>query len=126
MRKKKPQSGHQGREKARKKAAALVADDWAAKYEAIGAPPDSALERVEWANRICAMVIYEQLVAPELRTTTERKVVLEGIRTLGMTAVKALYESKLKRVASKLYGGAVREEVDGSDGLEPYPAEGSS
>lgn len=119
-------SGHAGRERARKKKAALVIDDWAEKYAEIGEPPEDAVRRVEWASRICALLIYEQLVAPELRTAQERKIVLEGVRTLGMTAVKALYESRLKRVEAKLYGGAVREELNGSDGLEPDPTAGST
>jgi hypothetical protein len=124
MAKKKPQSGHQGREKARKKKAALVAREWADRYADIGAPPASTVERIEWANRICALLIYEQMVVPELRTTQERKIVLEGVRTLGMTAVKALYESRLKRIEATLYAGRAREELNGSDGLEPDPTAG--
>jgi hypothetical protein len=120
MAKKEP-SGHEKREAKRKAAAALVAAEWAAKYAEIGAPPESSVERVEWANRICAMVIYEQLVVPELRTSGERKVVLEGIRTLGMTAVKALYESRLKRIEATLYGGRARTVKNGAEDLEPDP-----
>lgn len=95
--------------------------EWTRRWEEVGPPPPDVVQRVEWANKCCALMIYEQLVAPELRSPAERRLVLEGIRTLGMTAVKALYEQRLKRVEGTLYGGAVREELDEVDGLEPDP-----
>lgn len=95
--------------------------EWKKRWKEIGAPPEDVVGRVEWANKCCALMIYEQLAAPELRSPAERRLVLEGIRTLGMTAVKALYEQRLKRVEATLYGGAAREELDEVDGLEPDP-----
>lgn len=95
--------------------------EWLRRWKEIGAPPADVVGRVEWANKCCALMIYEQLAAPELRSPAERRLVLEGIRTLGMTAVKALYEQRLKRVEATLYGGAVQEELDEVDGLEPDP-----
>ena len=114
-------SGHAKRERARLKRAAPQVDEWAARYEEIGPPPIDGAQRVEWGNLIAANIAYEQLVAPDIRTPSERKLVLEAVRTLGMTAVKALYEQRLKRVEGTLYGGAVREELDEVDGLEPDP-----
>jgi hypothetical protein len=35
-----------------------------------------------------------------------------------MTAVKALYEARLKKLEAKVYG---RKETDGSDGIEEIP-----
>ena len=95
--------------------------EWKTRYDEIGVPPVDVVGRVEWANKICALVIYEQLAAPELRPPAERRLALEGIRTLGMTAVKALYEKRLMRVEATLYGGPAREELDEVDGLEPDP-----
>lgn len=115
-------SGHAGREKARQKKAAPLKAEWAARYEKIGPPPDDSVGRVDWAGKVCALMIYEQLTAPSLRTTKERKLILEGVRTLGMTAVKALYEERLKKIESTLYGRRNgKGSSDALDGLEPDP-----
>jgi hypothetical protein len=124
-------SGAQFRKQRREREEAVFAESgegakelppaWKKRWKDVGAPPADVVQRVEWANKCCALMIYEQLIAPELRSPAERRLVLEGIRTLGMTAVKALYEQRLKRVEGTLYGGAVREELDEVDGLEPDP-----
>jgi hypothetical protein len=91
--------------------------EFAELYEDAGPPPEDGAQRVEWGNRISALVAYEQLIAPDLRPLAERKLVLEAVRTLGMTAVKALYEERLKRVEAKVFKGAGKDS-DASAELE--------
>lgn len=86
-------------------------------FRELGPPPADGAQRVEWANRMAATVAYEQLIAPDSRPAADRKLVLEAVRTIGMTAVKALYEERLKRVESKVYKGAGKER-DASADLE--------
>lgn len=76
----------------------------AKRFRDIGPPPPDAAQRIEWGNRISAEIAYEQLVAPHVRTSGERRLVLEAVRTLGMTGVKSLYESKLRKLENKVYG----------------------
>ncbi len=110
-------SGYQKRERARlKKAeAAPHAAEFADLYREIGAPPADGAQRVEWGNRISATIAYEQLVAPEIRQPSERRLVLEAVRTLGMTAVKAIYEERLKRLESKVYKRAGKDADAGAE-----------
>jgi hypothetical protein len=89
--------------------------EWAERYRDIGPPPEDGAQRVEWGNRISAEIAYEQLVAPAIRTPSERKLVLEAVRTLGMTAVKALYEERLKRLESKVYKRAGKDADAGAE-----------
>jgi hypothetical protein len=108
-------SGHAKRERARMKKAAPMLAKWEQRYEEIGPPPADGAARVEWGNRISAEIAYEQLVAPAIRTPQERKLVLEAVRTLGMTAVKALYEERLKKLERKVYGRAGTDADAGSE-----------
>jgi len=85
---------------------------WDAKFATIGEPPMDGAGRVEWANRIGALALYESIVAPLVRPAGERKQILDGIRTLGLTAVKALYEERLRKLEEKVYGR--RGKVDGA------------
>lgn len=96
-----------------------IGAEWAARYAEIGPPPDDAARRCEWANAIASLVIYESIVAPELRLSTDRRLILEGVRTLGMTAVKAIYEGRLRKIEAKLYGAG---KVSAHDGLEDLDA----
>lgn len=105
------------RKKANTSPVGTLREEFEARYREIGPPPGDTVQRVEWGNRICAELAYEQLVAPEIRGPQERKVVLEAVRTLGLTAVKALYESRLKRLESFVYGKS-DEESDVLDDLE--------
>lgn len=118
-------SGAQGRkarrardEKATRGATAKLKREWAERYSKIGEPSADGARRVEWGNHIAALIAYEQLVAPAVRAPSERKLVLEAIRTLGMTAVKALYEERLKKLEAKVYGRRSGKDSDADDDLE--------
>lgn len=106
---KKKASGAQGRRQRRERAKKVVSDSIDVQamlehYRQLGPPPADTVGRVEWANAICALVIYESVALSLMRDSAERKVILEGVRTLGMTAVKSLYEERLKKLESFVYG----------------------
>lgn len=107
----------QRNEKATRGATKKLKAEWLEKYRTLGEPPEDGAQRVEWGNRLSAMIAYEQLVAPAIRPPFERKLVLEAVRTLGMTAVKALYEERLKKLEAKVYKRAGKDS-DASGDLE--------
>lgn len=141
----KKESGAQGRKRRAQEAAtaaralldaAGTADEWRKRYLKVGAPPKDTVGRTSWAGQIAALLIWEQLTAPELRSNAERKVFFEGVRTLGMTAVKSLFEQRLKRLEAMVYGDAEAKAAaarddgekakgadagEGDDGLEELP-----
>ena len=92
------------------------AHEWSARYAELGPPPSDGARRVEWGNRIAALITYESSVEPALRTPQERRLILEGVRTLGMTAMKALYEERLRRIETELFGSS--DLVDGLEDLD--------
>jgi hypothetical protein len=118
QKKKKQRSGHAKREQKRLRAAAPLIAEWEERYRKVGPPPEDGARRVEWGNHIAALIAYEQIVAPAIRTPQERKLILEAVRTLGMTAVKALYEERLKKLEAKVYKGAGVKDSDAGDHLE--------
>jgi hypothetical protein len=98
---------------------AAVVEKWDALYGALGGPPEETVQRVEWANRVAAEMAWEQLTAPAMRSMQERRLILEAVRSIGMTAVKALYESRLKRIERKLFAdmNGAKAENDGIEDL---------
>lgn len=108
-----------GAQKAAQKTARAATKGWQSRFLAVGPPPENSAQRVEWANRLSAEITWEQIIAPNVRSSQERKLILEGVRTLGMTAVKALYEERLKKIESKVFSGAEKDgDADAGDGLE--------
>jgi hypothetical protein len=113
-------SGAQQRQAAKQKTGKVKAE-WLEAAERIGPPPTDPVQRVAWAGELCAQFLHEVATHPKIDARERWKLGAEFVRTIGMTAVKALYESRLKRIEATLYGGRVREELNGSDGLEPDP-----
>jgi hypothetical protein len=123
---KKQPSGAQKRQanKQANKASGKVKPEWLEAAQRIGPPPDDPVQRVAWAGELCAQFLHEVATHPKIDARERWKLGAEFVRTIGMTAVKALYESRLKRIEATLYGGRAREELNGSDGLESDPTAG--
>lgn len=94
-----------------------------AAYVKLGPPPADAANRVSWGNEFLALLAWETLVAPSFRPLSERRQMGDLIAKLGLTAVKALYEERLKKLESKVYGKSSDGNANGSTrgtGLEKY------
>lgn len=131
---KKKASGAAGR--ARKRGTEEAADDaehaasrpddleagWLKSYKAIGPPPADVVGRCEWAQRMLAQALFETTTDPGTSPRERRRVVGDLGAKIGMTAVKALYEERLKSLEEKVYGRTKRERKHGTDGLEEFPA----
>lgn len=97
-----------------------------ADYSSAGLPPSEVVGRMVWVQGLMAKAIYWTAVhagTPELQST--RRTILEGGAKLGITAVKALYEERLKKLESKVYGKRRQKgKADASeDGLEELPSD---
>lgn len=94
-------------------------------YAASDKPPEDVVGRMVWVQGLMAKVIYwtgRHSGPPELQAT--RRTILDGGAKLGITAVKALYEERLKKLEQKVYGKRRRKgKADAPDGLEDLPPE---
>lgn len=93
-------------------------------YAASKQPPKDVVGRMVWVQGLMAKVIYwtgRHAASPDLQAT--RRTILEGGAKLGITAVKALYEERLKKLETKVYGKRRQKgRADASeDGLEELP-----
>lgn len=91
-------------------------------YRLSGKPPDDVVGRMAWVQGLMAKVIYwsgRHLGSAELLVA--RRTILEGGAKLGITAVKALYEERLKKLEATVYGKRRKGDVS-EDGLEDLPA----
>lgn len=94
-------------------------------YAKAGAPPEDVVGRMVWVQGLMAKVIYwtgRHAGPPDLQAT--RRTILEGGAKLGITAVKALYEERLKKLEQKVYGrrrqkGKIHASEDGLEDLPP-------
>jgi hypothetical protein len=86
------------------------------KFKRRGAPPDDAVATIAYANRAAGLLLHDILTDTALVEGDRRRMAKEMIAVIGMTGVKALYEQRLKKLESKVYGKGSSDEND--DGLE--------
>lgn len=94
-----------------------------ANYAESGPPPADVVGRMVWVQGLMAKVIYWTGRHAGESVQTTRRTILEGGAKLGMTAVKALYEERLKKLEVKVYGKRRQKGKDDAseDGLEELP-----
>lgn len=95
------------------------AGDCARAYAKIGAPPNDVLARVEWAQKMLAQALYETATDPQLEARERRRIIGDLGAKIGITAVKALSEERIKRIEATLYGKRSKGAANARDGLEP-------
>lgn len=91
-------------------------------YRRSNRPPDDVVGRMAWVQGLMAKVIYwsgRHIGSADLLVT--RRTILEGGAKLGITAVKALYEERLKKLEATVYGKRRKGDVS-EDGLEDLPS----
>jgi hypothetical protein len=81
---------------------------------------DDVLGRIEYASAVGVLLLREVVTDPVLDADKRRKQACEVIRSLGMTAVKARYEERIRRIEGTLYGKPFHAGPE-NDGLEPDP-----
>jgi hypothetical protein len=87
------------------------------KYRRLGLPPDDAIGTIAYANRAAGLLLHDVLTDMAIESETDRRrMAKDFIAVVGMTGVKALYEQRLKRLESKVYGKGSSDAED--DGLE--------
>jgi hypothetical protein len=113
-------SGAQNRQAAKRKTG-KVNPEWLARCTEIGPPPKDPALRVAWASELGAQFLHEVSQHATIDARERWKLGAEFIRTLGMTAVKALYEDRLRKLEGKVYGRRGKESDGQATGEDHEP-----
>jgi hypothetical protein len=82
------------------------------------APPDNAIGRITWAQKLLAKALHAVTCDPAMKFETKLRYIEGYTKAMGLTHAKAVVEERIKGLEKKA-GIAAHQHDD--DGLEPDP-----
>ena len=93
-----------------------------AMFSDLGAPPDTAIGTIAYANRAAGLLLHSVLTDDNIDESQRRRLAKDFIAVIGMTHSKALYEERLKSLEKKV--GLSEQKPNHVAEREAFPSSG--